>query len=799
MTTMTVSTGADLPAFDVSPPGERYFRHPGDVVRLAVWGITTIVVAVLVGSGTATAQGVSDDVASVFGQVADGARELLLVLVQAFALGGPFVILVGLVARARWRRIGLLALAAAVGALLWLGLDLLLDLPGRLPGALSGETWIATTRFPTLPYLTGAAAVTIVGKPWLSRSWRRAADMALTALAVVMAIAGIAGVPELALAAAAGATGGAAVLVLFGAPNRRPTPAAVAAALEAAGLPVRDLDLRRAEGGRTQLYAALPLEGDPVFLKVYSRDSRDADLLYRAFRTALLRGTADRWPSADLRQQVAYEGFLMMLAERGGVRCPRVAAVAPLRDGSVVLAMEDVDGARLDAVDAGGPLDDDTLDAVWHEVQLLHDTGLAHRALRAGNVLETADGPVLIDFGFGETAASARMRAVDRAELLASTAAVTDPQRAVAAAARVLPAADLATTLPFLQPLALSSATRHSVSKSVLAELRGAVSEATGEEPPPLERLVRVRPRTLLIIAMLVGAFYVLLPQLANVDDSVKALRHANYAWLAVSLVMSVLTYVASAVGLAGGVTAHLPFGPNLDTQLASSFVNRVSPANVGGMALNVRFLQKLGLDSAEAVTGVGLNSLVGGVVHLVLLTVFLAWAGQSGGSGFSIPSGSKALVVIAVVLALLGVVLATRRGRRLIRTRVVTFLQRSWRSMTILARMPAKLVALCGGSMGVTLAYIASLAAACAAFKGGVSIAEVGAVYLGASVVASAAPTPGGLGAMEAALVAGFTGVGMDSGKAVAAVLAYRLLTYWLPILPGWWSFHRLDRRGLI
>ena len=74
-----------------------------------------------------------------------------------------------------------------------------------------------------------------------------------------------------------------------------------------------------------------------------------------------------------------------------------------------------------------------------------------------------------------------------------------------------------------------------------------------------------------------------------------------------------------------------------------------------------------------------------------------------------------------------------------------------------------------------------------------------MGAVYLGASIVASAAPTPGGLGAMEAALVAGFTGVGLDPGTAVAAVLAYRLLTYWVPILPGWLSFRQLDRRGLI
>src|SRR3954454_669558 len=442
MSTMTVTAGADFPVFDVSPPGERYFRHPGDVVRLVVWGVATIALALLVGTGTSTAQGVSDDVASLFGQVADCARELLLVLAQAAALGGPVVIVVALVVTGRWRRLGLLLLAAAVGAVIWLGLDLMLDLPGRLPGALSGDTWIATTRFPTLPYLTGAAAVTMVGKPSLSRSWRRAGDLALSGLALAMAIAGIAGVPELALAAAAGATAGAAVLVVFGAPNRRPTPAAVAAALAGAGLPVRDLDLRRAEGGRTQLYEAFPIEGEPLFLKVYSRDSRDADLLYRAFRTALLRGTADRWPSTNLRQQVGYEGFLMMLARRGGVRCPRVAAVAPLGDGSVVLAMEQVDGDRLDAPGDASVLDDDTLDAVWREAQLLHHSGLAQRALRTANVLEAADGPVIIDFGFGEPAAPERMRAVDRAELLASMAAITDPQRAVASAARAVAGAD---------------------------------------------------------------------------------------------------------------------------------------------------------------------------------------------------------------------------------------------------------------------------------------------------------------------------------------------------------------------
>ena len=93
---------------------------------------------------------------------------------------------------------------------------------------------------------------------------------------------------------------------------------------------------------------------------------------------------------------------------------------------------------------------------------------------------------------------------------------------------------------------------------------------------------------------------------------------------------------------MAGGVPERLPFVPTVMAQLASSFVNRVTPANVGGMALNVRFMQKSGVDSGAAVTGMGLNVVAGAIVHLVLLVVFFAWAGQSSQGGFAIPSSSK-------------------------------------------------------------------------------------------------------------------------------------------------------------
>jgi undecaprenyl-diphosphatase len=676
--------------------------------------------------------------------------------------------------------------------------DAAVGLSGRTAEALDEDTWVASTRFPSVWYLAAVTAATVVGKAWLPRAWRRASDIAIGVLAVVLALAGTAGVPDLLLAVAAGLTAGSAVLVVLGAPNRRPTPAMVGDALAQAGIVVTDLTLLRAASGRALLYRAATAGGPDLFLKVYERDSRDADALYRGYRTVQLREPTEGPPSRSLAMEVGNEALVLLMGKRSGVACPEVATLATLSDGSRVLAMSWVDGPTLDELPADA-LDDDLLESVWRAVQTMHDARLAHCVLRGGNLMLDGGQPVITGLGSGVHPASPSQLAVDRAELLTWSAERVGADRALAAASRVVGPEDLAAAGAYLQPLALSAATRRPASKALLNELRSGLAEATGVEPPELAQLVRVRPRTLLMIVALTAAFYVLLPQLANVDESVRAMKDANWGWLAVSTVMSLFTYVASAIGMAGGVPVRLPAKANLYTQFASSFINRVTPANVGGMALNVRFMQKAGVPPAQAVTGVGLNSAAGGIVHVVLLFVFLAWAGQGGGHAFKVPASSKLLVIIAVVLALIGIVLATRKGRRLVRKHVVRWVRQSFASLATLARSPIKLAELFGGSGGVTIAYIASLFAAVLAFDSDLSFAQVGAVYLGSSIIAAAAPTPGGLGAMEAALVAGLTGVGMDSGTAVAAVLSYRLLTYWLPILPGWLSFHSLERHNLI
>ena len=192
----------------------------------------------------------------------------------------------------------------------------------------------------------------------------------------------------------------------------------------------------------------------------------------------------------------------------------------------------------------------------------------------------------------------------------------------------------------------------------------------------------------------------------------------------------------------------------------------------------------------------VGVNSLADAVVHLVLIVIFFAWSSRRLGQAFKLPSTSTLLAILAVILAVIGIVLATRPGRRFAKGTLVPGVRSAAAS---LSRNPGKMTMLFGGSALITLAYIGAFAASVEAFGGGPGFVVLGAVYLGTATVAAATPTPGGIGGFEAAAIVGLTGVGMANGPAVSAVLLYRLATYWLPVAPGWLAWRVLQRRGYV
>ena len=184
-------------------------------------------------------------------------------------------------------------------------------------------------------------------------------------------------------------------------------------------------------------------------------------------------------------------------------------------------------------------------------------------------------------------------------------------------------------------------------------------------------------------------------------------------------------------------------------------------------------------------------------IFHIVLLFVFGIAAGTTAEHTFNPPRWVVIAVVVVVILLLAS--LAVPYVRKQIAHRVVPLLREVGPRLATVAQRPAKLAEGIGGILLLNLAFVGVLYASIEAFGGSMTIAVVAVVYLAGATLGQAAPTPGGLGAVEAALVAGLTAGGLNAGIAVSAVLLYRLITFWIPTIPGYWAFTWLSKIGAL
>ena len=637
--------------------------------------------------------------------------------------------------------------------------------------------------------------------PFVSARWRRAGAIALAILVLVRFIVGYYLPGNVVVSIPLGAAVGAGVLLAFGRPDRRPTMAAIAQALGNAGLPVRDLQPASVDARASTPYFASLEDGQGMFVKVLGESERAADLMYRVYRFLRLKDVGDDRPFSSLQRTVEHEALISLVARDIGVHTPRMRGVVRVGVDSMLLAYDRIDGSSIDAL-PDEAVTDAVMAAVFEQVALLRRHRIAHRDLRRANVFVDSEGSAwLIDFGFSELAVDDALLDAEVAQVLAALAIVAGPTRPVTVAIEVLGRDVVASALPRLQLQALSGATRTALRerKGLLADLQHEVQAQTGVTEVHFADLERVDKKTILMVAVLAGATYFLLPQLADLPGIFSQISEANWGWAPLVVLMSLITYIGAAAGLAGAVSTHVRAGPLVVSQVASEFASKLAPASVGGMALNVRFLQKSGVDRPVSVSAVGLSTVAGFVGHISLIGVFIIWAGRKAFGSFHLPDLRWFLIGIAAVVVLSALSLALPTTRRLVIDRLLPVLRRAFDDLSDVVRRPSKLLLLFGGSVLLSMANMLALYFSIAAFGGGLPLATVGAVYLVAAAVASAAPTPGGLGALEAALIGGLVAAGLDSEVAVPAVFLFRLATYWLPILPGWIGFTWLQRHDYL
>jgi uncharacterized protein (TIRG00374 family) len=805
-------------------------RRAADVIRLAL-ALGVLVVGLLV--VTLAHRGVRDTERGLLGTIVTlppSLRDALTTAAQLVAVVVPAAIVLVMALRRRFAAVGKLVAAGAGGMLVGLLIsDLWLESshPPTWPELLAGRNGIVAVTIPPVVWLAATTAVVTVAGPDLSRRWRQASWW-LTGIAALleMIVGGFLPVDAV-VAAAVGVSVGSSMLLIFGEPARRPTAAQVVATLQECGVDVAALRQLPPAGERPDMFHATTRDGTGLAVRVYANDDRDRERLVRMTRSLLVREPQDDRADVSVESAAEHELLAMVVAGRAGARVPGPVVAYPISGGQgpegALVAWVDVGGKPLNLVppeEVGSA----TLADLWRSVANLHQHRLAHRRLRTDNINVDDSGQAwLTGLVLAELGATDRERASDVAELLASLAVRIGVDRTVTSAVAGLSAPTVAAAAAYLQPLAVSGPTRTTVRDydhrrsvtltrgvdrrrlrpggrpSLYADLRTAIAQATGEPPVKPEQLARLTWKK---ASTLVGAFaviYLLLPQLANAGAAVRALGQANWWWVLAAVPALFVAQAFTTLLQLGAIPAHLPFGPTYVVSFAGSFLNRVTPNNVGGMALNFRYQQQAGVDSGAASASVGLQSVIALAANLLLLAVFFARTGRQTSVHFSFHVHQWVLVLITGALVGCALFGLTPRGRRFYHDKIWAFIRSAGTAIAEVAKSPRHLALLGVGALGGPIVQIVALWLCVHAVGGELPFVQVGAVYLGGHLVASAAPVPGGLGALEAAVVAGLSALGMPVGPAASAVLIYRLLTYWLTIPVGWLCLKIAEERGYV
>ncbi len=774
----------------------RRLRRPLDLARFLV---ALAAIALTVGIAyfaSATTQGLEEDLT--------GGAELLpsVVILALNVIGGigllglPVAAAISLVIRRRVRQlsdalIGLLLSVIALTVTSYLvetfGTDQLII---ALAGSVGGQASV------TAPVIGGLVSFVTITRLMGRRPWNVLSVLVVGSLLIVSLLSGSATVAGLLISFFAGWGLGLLTRYVLGTPTTRPSGGEVAAALERAGYPLAVLRAsRQTDVGRR--YVATTRTGDSLEVAVLDRDLEGAGLASAAWKALRLRDESGRG-GFNMRSELDHAALMAYAAESAGAPVPRLVTTCEVGADAALLAYDYTVATRFADL-TGEQITDAELEAAWRAMQIMHEHQMSHRSLTADNILRDRTGKVwLVGESTGSVAASDVAMRIDVAEMLCSLAMIVGADRAVRTGRHVLGVPGLARALPVLQPVALAAPTRKAMRKrkDLMVHLRDALVEIRPDGELEQINIERIKPRTLVMIVVGTIAAYVLLSQLAQVDLA-ELLTTASIEWMIVAVIAALITYVGAAWSLTGFVPERIPLHRTMLAQVAGDFATLVSPPTLGAVAINLRFLTKAGLHPALAAASVGVSQVFAFVVYILLLLGFGIAAGTQSDFTFDPPAWAVIAVILVVILVLSA--FAVPKLRRYVFGRVRPLMREVIPRMVTVSQRPMKLVEGIGGNLLLNFAYITVLLACVRAFDGDVNVAAVAVVYLAGATIGQAAPTPGGLGAVEAALAAGLTAAGLPGGIAVSSVLLYRLITFWIPTVPGYWAFTWLTKKGYL
>ncbi|MFF7755343.1 YbhN family protein [Streptomyces sp. NPDC007971] len=314
-----------------------------------------------------------------------------------------------------------------------------------------------------------------------------------------------------------------------------------------------------------------------------------------------------------------------------------------------------------------------------------------------------------------------------------------------------------------------------------------------------LTRLARRLPvRQILCLLPLLLVAIVAVRHRSVLAEGFGHLRTASWPWLLAAAGATCLTWVAAAVTRQGAVVQPLPRWRLLATQFAAGSANHLLPTGLGAGAVNLRFMTVCGVPLARSSAALALYLLAESVGRLSLLAALLLAFPDALQPGTLVPAGAAGPLLI-VAGAVPAVAVAALALVRRLRTPVVRFVRTALGEARSVHTRPARALALWGGSLAFPALQAAGLVAVGRSLGLTVPPAHMALAYLAATVAVALVPTPGGLGSVEAALIVALVAAGAPVAVATAVVLAFRIITVWVPLVPGALTLGALVRLKVI
>lgn len=710
----------------------------------------------------------------------------------------------------------LLALALVAGALVRRRLSLVRDLLlsvlaavvvwliiGRIVQGSWPAMWSALRSAEPPPWYPGPriaapGAIVMTASPHMTLPMRRLgrwiiviAAFSVTLLGATTPLGAVAGFLVAVIASAA-------VHLAFGSSGGRPSLHLVEAALAQLGVRIRSLGVADRQLAGYFLVDAVGADGESLVVKVYGRDAHDAALVSTIWRTVWFRE-----PGSPLRfgrlQQVEHEAFVTLFARQAGIPTDAVVTAGATADDDALLVLRRSGTVLSDTTPGAGPAG--LVNDIWRLVGRLHEAGVAHGQIDQRHLLVGADGLGIVDFRGASVAPTTTQRRTDEVQALVTTVALTGVDRAVDGALAEIGPDRLTMMLPFIQPTVLTPHLRDLVHGGAidLDELRSHVADAVGAEVPKLQQLRRITIGSIVRVLLPAVAVIALISALAGLDfgELMEELADATW-WLVVfAAFFTQVPRLTQAVSTLGASPVPLPLGPVYGLQLAVSYVNIAVPTSAARVAVNIRFFQRHGVPPGAAMAAGALDGFGGFVVQVLVLAGLLLFTPASLDLrlGDAVDSATSILAVVVVIAVVaIGVVAAVGPIRRFVlhwARRLGAEAADALRGL----RSFRRLALLLGGNLATEVLFAFSLAAFARALGAPIGLDEALVINISVALLAGLMPIPGGIGVAEGGLTFGLVQAGVPEGVAFATALLYRMASFYLPPIWGFFALRWLER----